>query len=132
MYNYTSRCISHYQHSDVCSLIGNLFFTSAFVVCYDIGYFQSALCLGFGCLLPRLFLKLGFRGVFGSLLLRIRRVKSRKRYLGGKKVYLYERLRVEISSRFKGVVEPFLEQDLKMDVESREDRLIITLHRKPS
>ncbi len=65
-------------------------------------------------------------------LMRIRRVKSRKRYLSGKKVYECERLRVEIPSRFKGVVEPFLEQDLKMSVESQEDRLVITLRRKPS
>ena len=64
--------------------------------------------------------------------MRIRRVKSRKRYLGGKKVYEYERLRVEIPSRFKRVVEPFLGQDLEMDVGYREDRVIITLRRKPS
>ena len=65
-------------------------------------------------------------------LMRIRRVKSRKRYLGGKRVYVSERLRVEIPSRLKGVVEPFLGQDLEMDVESREGRLIITLRKKPS
>ena len=65
-------------------------------------------------------------------LVRIRRVKSSKRYLGGKRVYVCERLRVEIPSRFKGIVEPFLERDLKMDVESRGDELIITLRREPS
>lgn len=59
-------------------------------------------------------------------------MKSRKRYLGGKKVYECERLRVEIPSRFRGVVEPFLGLDLKVDLESREDQLIITLRRKPS
>jgi len=59
-------------------------------------------------------------------------VKSRKRYLGGKRIYECERLRVEIPSRFKRVVEPFVEQDLDMRVESREDELIITLRRKPS
>ena len=59
-------------------------------------------------------------------------MKSRKQYLGGKRVYVCERLRVEIPSRFRGVVEPFLGQDLKMDVDSREDRVIITLRRKPS
>jgi len=64
--------------------------------------------------------------------MRILRVKSRKRYLGGKRVYECERLRVEIPSRFKRVVEPFLGQDLKMDVESRGDKLIIILRRKPS
>ena len=63
---------------------------------------------------------------------RIRRVKSRKRYLGGKRIYECERLRVEIPSRFKGVVEPFLGRDLKVSVESQEDRLIITLRKKPS
>lgn len=70
--------------------------------------------------------------IFGCLLVRILRVKSRKQYLGGKKVYECERLRVEIPSRFKGVVEPFLGLDLKVNVESREDRLVITLLRKPS
>lgn len=65
-------------------------------------------------------------------LMRIRRVKFRKRYLGGKKVYVCERLRVEIPGRFKGVVEPFLDQDLKISVESREDELIIILRRKTS
>ena len=59
-------------------------------------------------------------------------MKSRKRYLGGKRIYECERLRVEIPSRFKGVVEPFLGHDLEMEVESREDRLIITLLRKSS
>ena len=59
-------------------------------------------------------------------------MKSRKRYLGGKRVYVSERLRVEIPSKFKGLVKPFLEQELEMDVESQEDQLIITLRRKPS
>ena len=59
-------------------------------------------------------------------------MKSRKRYLGGKRVYECERLRVEIPRRFRGVVEPFLGQDLKVNVESQEDRLVITLLRKPS
>ena len=63
---------------------------------------------------------------------RIRRVKSSKQYLGGKNVYVCERLRVEIPSKFKGLVKPFLEQELEMDVESQEDQLIITLRRKPS
>ncbi len=65
-------------------------------------------------------------------MMRIRRVKSRKRYLGGKRVYVRERLWVEIPRRFKGVVEPFLGQDLDMDVEPQGDRLNITLRRKPS
>jgi len=64
--------------------------------------------------------------------LRIRRVKSSKRYLGGKKVYVCERLRVEIPRRFERVLAPFLGQDLEMDVESRGYELIITLRRKPS
>ena len=59
-------------------------------------------------------------------------MKSRKRYLGGKRVYVCERLRVEIPSRFRRVVEPFLGQDLEIDVKSQEDRLVITLRRKPS
>ena len=59
-------------------------------------------------------------------------MKSRKRYLGGKRIYECERLRVEIPSRFKRVVEPFLGQDLNVSVDSQEDRLIITLRRKHS
>ncbi len=59
-------------------------------------------------------------------------MKSTKRYLGGKHIYVCERLRVEIPSRFKKLVEPFVEQDLDMRVESRGDKLIITLRRKPS
>jgi hypothetical protein len=55
--------------------------------------------VGFGCLLSRYLLESGVRGCLGCLLLRIRRVKSRKQYLGGKKVYECERLRVEIPSR---------------------------------
>jgi len=58
-------------------------------------------------------------------------VKSSKQYLGGKRVYVCERLRVEIPGRFKVIVEPFLGQDLEMRVESRGDELIITLRRQP-
>jgi len=74
----------------------------------------------------------GLKEFFRCLLMRIRRVKSRKRYLGGKKVYVCERLRVEIPSRFKRVVKPFLGQDLEMNVESRGDQVTITLRRKSS
>ena len=62
-------------------------------------------------------------------LMRIRRVKSRKRYLGGKKVYEYERLFVGLSAKFRDAVEPFLNQDLDVDVRREgDDKLVIVLH----
>jgi len=56
------------------------------------------------------FLKSGSGGSFGCLLMRIRRRKSKKRYLRKKGVYDYEQLYVDIPAKFREVVEPFLGQ----------------------
>jgi len=52
---------------------------------------------------------------------------SRKRYLGRKQVYEYERMSLHIPRRFHNKVKPFLKQDLNMQVTTKEGALIITL-----
>ena len=60
------------------------------------------------------------------MLMRIRRRKCRKRYLGKKSVYEYERLYVELPVKFSDALEPFLGQDLDVDVKREGDnRLVI-------
>ena len=55
-------------------------------------------------------------------------MKSRKRYLGGKEVYEYERLSVHLPAKFRGAVEPFLNKDLDVDVRREgEGKLVIVL-----
>jgi len=57
---------------------------------------------------------------------RIRRRKCKKRYLGKKGLYEYERLYVDIPAKFRDAVEPFLNQDLDVDVRKEgEDKLVI-------
>jgi len=59
---------------------------------------------------------------------RIRRIRSRKRYLGGKRVYEYERLFVGLPAKFRDAVEPFLNRDLDVDVRREGgDKLVIIL-----
>lgn len=50
--------------------------------------------------------------------MKIRRRKSKKRYLGAKNVYEYEQLSVGLPARFHKVVEPFLGKDLDMNVKT--------------
>ena len=52
---------------------------------------------------------------------------SRRRYLGGKQVYEYERMSLHIPRRFHNKVKPFLKQDLNMQVTTKHGSLIITL-----
>ena len=52
---------------------------------------------------------------------------SRKRYLGSKQVYEYERMSLHIPRKFHNKVKPFLKQDLDMDVAAKEGSLVITL-----
>ena len=52
---------------------------------------------------------------------------SRKRYLGSKQVYEYERMSLHIPRRFHNKVKPFLKQDLDMQVTTKEDSLVIPL-----
>jgi len=52
---------------------------------------------------------------------------SRKRYLGSKRVYEYERISLPIPRRFHKTVKPFLKQDLDIEVTKKCSSLIITL-----
>jgi len=52
---------------------------------------------------------------------------SRKRYLGSKYVYEYERMSLHIPRKFHKIVRPFLKQDLDMDVAAKDSSLVITL-----
>jgi hypothetical protein len=60
-------------------------------------------------------------------LVRVQCRVSRRRYLGGKRVYEYERMSLHIPHRFHSKVKPFLKQDLDMQVTIKEDSLVITL-----
>lgn len=57
--------------------------------------------------------------------MKIRRRKSKKRYLGEKKVYEYEQLWVGIPARFHEAVEPFLDKELDMDVKTDGDSQVV-------
>ena len=60
-------------------------------------------------------------------LVRIQRRVSRKRYLGSKQVYEYERLSLDIPRKFHSKIKPFLKQDLNMNLSIKGSYLIITL-----
>jgi len=45
---------------------------------------------------------------------------SRKRYLGSKQVYKYERMSLHIPRKFHKTVKPLLKQDLDMNVTTKE------------
>ncbi len=60
-------------------------------------------------------------------MVRIQRRLSRKRYLGGKYAYEYERLSLDIPSKFHKKVKPFLGQDLDIEISVKGSYLIITL-----
>ena len=64
----------------------------------------------------------------GVCLIKILRQRSKKRYLGKKRVYKYDRFSVDIPTKFGGAVEPFLNKDLDMDVKKEgDDTLVIVL-----
>ena len=52
---------------------------------------------------------------------------SRKRYLGSKRVYEYERMSLHIPRKFHDKFKPFLKQDLDMDVNTKGSSLVVTL-----
>jgi hypothetical protein len=60
-------------------------------------------------------------------LVRIQCRVSRKRYLGSKYVYEYERISLDIPRNFHNKVKPFLKQDLNMDISIKGSYLVITL-----
>jgi hypothetical protein len=60
--------------------------------------------------------------------MKIRRRKSKKRYLGGKNVYQYEHLSVGIPVKFHETVEPFVGKDLDMNVKTEgKSKIVIVL-----
>jgi len=79
-------------------------------------------------LLRRFFKPRDLREVLGVSLIKILRRRSKKRYLGKKRVYEYERFSVDIPAKFGDAVEPFLNKDLDMDVKKEgDDTLVIVL-----
>jgi hypothetical protein len=60
-------------------------------------------------------------------LVRIQRRISRKRYLGSKYIYEYERISLPIPRKFHNKVKPFLKQDLNMNISIKGSYLVITL-----
>jgi len=62
-----------------------------------------------------------------NVMVRIQCRVSTKRYLGSKQTYEYERMSLHIPSKFHNKVEPFLKQDLDMDVTTKGSSLVITL-----
>jgi hypothetical protein len=60
-------------------------------------------------------------------LVRIQHRLSRKRYLEGKYAYEYERLSLDIPTKFHKKVKPFLKQDLDIEISVKGSYLVITL-----
>jgi len=56
---------------------------------------------------------------------RIRRKLKENHYLRGKAVYKRERLELTIPAKFRDVVEPFLDKDLKVEARREGNNLII-------
>ena len=65
----------------------------------------------------------------GEHVVRIRRKLKQQRYCRGKAVYKRHQLELTIPSKFKDVVEPFLDKDLK--VEARREGNTIIIQAKP-
>ena len=60
--------------------------------------------------------------------MKIRRRKSKKRYLGDKNVYEYEQLSIGIPAKFHAVVEPFAGKDLDMNLKTEgKSQVVIVL-----
>jgi len=56
---------------------------------------------------------------------RIRRRLKENRYFNGKQIYKREQLELTIPSKFRDVVEPFLDKDLKVEAKREGNNLII-------
>ena len=110
----------------------------------SVRHFNSTLCTVWGCRWIALFLTVQMnpsqwqypqssfngnveKGDSPSKLVRIQRRVSRKRYLGSKYTYEYERLSLDIPRKLHDKVKPFLKQNLDMDVSIKGSYLIITL-----
>ncbi|HDQ06118.1 MAG TPA: hypothetical protein ENN36_05290 [Candidatus Bathyarchaeota archaeon] len=60
--------------------------------------------------------------------MKIRRHKSKKRYLGEKNVYEYEQLSIGLPAKFREAVEPFVGKDLDMNVKTEgKSKVVIVL-----
>jgi len=60
--------------------------------------------------------------------MKIRRRKSKKRYLGDKNVYEYEQFSIGIPARFHEVVDPFVGKDLDMNFKTEgKSKVVIVL-----
>ena len=60
-------------------------------------------------------------------MVKIQRRLSRKRYLGSKYVYEYERFSLDIPRKYHDKVKSFLGRDLEMDLSVKGSYLVITL-----
>jgi len=58
-------------------------------------------------------------------IVRIRRKLKQNRYFDGNRVYKREQLELTIPAKFKDVVEPFLDKDLKVEARREGNSLII-------
>ncbi len=56
---------------------------------------------------------------------KIRRRIQRKRYLNGKSVYKVEKTVLTIPARFRNMIKPFIDKELKIDVRQEGGHLII-------
>jgi len=56
---------------------------------------------------------------------RVRRKTQKRRYPNGKSVYKTEQTALTIPAKFRNIVEPFLDKDLKVDVRRKGNSFII-------
>ena len=61
----------------------------------------------------------------GEHVVRIRRKTKQNRYFDGKRIYKREQLELTIPSKFRDIVEPFLDKDLKVEAKQEGNSLII-------
>jgi len=61
----------------------------------------------------------------GEHFIRIRRRVKRQRKLQGKPVYKRHQLEITIPSKFKNIVEPFINKDLKVEAKRVGDKIVI-------
>jgi len=68
------------------------------------------------------------QGCSGDFIMKIRRRKSKKRYLGDKNVYSYEQFSIGIPSKFHEVVDHFVGKDLDMNLKTEgKSQVVIVL-----
>jgi hypothetical protein len=56
---------------------------------------------------------------------RIKRRLQKTSYLSGKRIYRRERIELTIPARFKDIIEPFLNKDLRVEARVEGSRLLI-------